>query len=231
MSLTSKIASFAGDIWISWKCVGLWPWPAVIVGRAESKTTGQDYREMSNRIKPGDMILERGDLFRLSNRGIPESLTYLKHLAVYVGAVDGVRLEEFITSPKPGNQYKKCIIHAISEGVVCQDILDLFKHSDEIVVVRPWKSTHEQNKIIDEAFNNVGRSYDFSFKSNNEDLYCTELGAKCIQAAGIALPKTVRTRNSLLGLFFPFDRFKGNVYVADSFVKMYQIIFKSESVR
>lgn len=230
MSLTAKIAGLAGDIWISWKCLCLWPYPAVVVGMPESKLTGNDFRKMCDVLQPGDMILERGDLYRITNRGIPEGLTHLKHLAVYVGGVDGIMDDDVIKAPKPGNEYSRCIIHAISEGVVCQDILEMFRHADEIVVVRPWKSKYSQDMIVNEAYKSVGLGYDFNFKSGNKNLYCTELGVRCLQAAHMPLPASVRTRNKMLGLLLPLERFKGDVYVADNFVKMYQIVFKSGSL-
>jgi hypothetical protein len=231
MSLTSRIATLAGNIWISWRSFALFPWPAVVIGMPESKLTGSDFRNMLKALLPGDMILERGDLFRITNSGIPEKLTHLKHLAVYVGEVDGIMKDDFIIAPKPGKEYGQCIIHAISEGVKCQDIFELFRHCDEIVVIRPWKNSYERGMIISTAFAMMDLAYDFNFKSNNNSLYCTELGVKCLQAANIPAPKTVRTRNTILGLFLPFDKFKGDVYVADNFAKMFQVVFKSTSLK
>jgi hypothetical protein len=230
MGLTKLLATIAGDIWISRKCFALWPWPAVVRNYPESKLTGTDYQKLMEVLEPGDLLFTRGDLFEISNKGIPEKHTHLKHCAIYVGGAEGILRDSFITNAKPGMQYTECIIHAISEGVVCQDLFDLFRHCDEIVVVRPWNSIFEKFKIVETAFIHLGKEYDFEFTADKSAMYCTELGATCLMAAKIPLPKPIKIRNKILGLFLPFERFKGFVYVADAFVKMYPIVFKSHGI-
>ena len=87
MGIQKFLATFFGDIWYSKKCFGLGHY---IYGTPESILHGIDYRELSRIIKPGDMILTRSEHYKISNKGIPEKYTFLKHLGVYVGGVDGL---------------------------------------------------------------------------------------------------------------------------------------------
>jgi len=224
MGLTKILATLGGDIWISKKCFALWPWPAVVRNYPESKLSGTDYRKLIAALQAGDMLLTRGDLFAISNKGISERHTYLKHLAVYVGPVDGILREKFIEEAKVGTTYEKCIIHAISEGVKCQDILDLFRHCDKIVAIRPWSNEKERELIIKTAFGQLDKEYDFKFSKGTRALYCTELGVLCLNTANITPPRPIKLRNTILGLLLPFDCFQGYVYVADSFIKRFKII-------
>ena len=229
MGLQKFLASFFGDIWYSKKCIGFWHY---IYGSPESKLHGYDYREFSKIIKPGDMLLTRSENYKFSNKGIPEKHTFLKHLGIYVGGVDGKEKGEFIDKAIfNGKQFPKCIIHAISEGVVCQDLFDVFRHFDYIVVVRPWKSELERIQICTKAFELLGKEYDFEFKSKNKNYYCTELGVHCIQMAAIKVPKMVKINTHILGLFLPLDRFKHNVTVADAFIECFPTVYESRSYK
>jgi hypothetical protein len=229
MGIQKFLATFFGDIWYSKKCFGLGHY---IYGSPESKLHGVDYRELSRIIKPGDILLTRSQNYKFSNKGIPEKHTYLKHLAIYIGAVDGKVKGEFIENiTKDGKDFPKCIIHAISEGVVCQDLFDVFRHFDYIVVVRPWKSAFQQSLICEMAFKLLGREYDFKFDSKNKNYYCTELGVRCIQTAAIKVPKMTKINAHILGLFLPLERFKHKVTVADSFLEYFPIVYKSNSYK
>lgn len=229
MGIQKFLATFFGDIWYSKKCFGIGHY---IYGLPESKLHGVDYRELSKIIKPGDILLTRSQNYKFSNKGIPEKYTYLKHLAIYIGSVDGKINGDFINVvKKDGKQFPKCIIHAVSEGVVCQDLFDVFRHFDYIVVVRPWKSSFEQSLICEMAFKLLGREYDFEFKSGNKNYYCTELGIQCIQTAAIKVPQMTKINAHIIGLFLPLERFKHKVTVADSFLKCFPTIFKSDSYR
>lgn len=229
MGLQKFLATVFGDIWYSKKCIGLWHY---IYGNPESELHGKDYRELSKIIKPGDMILTRSANYKFSNKGIPEKYTFLKHLAVYIGPISGEMKKEFITNiDKNGKSYPKCVVHAISEGVVCQDLFDIFRHFDYIVVVRPWKTTFQQEIIRETVLKLLGREYDFEFKSGNKNYYCTELGVHCLHTAAVTVPKMVKINTSVWGLFLPLERFKRKVTVADEFVKEYKVVFRSESYK
>jgi hypothetical protein len=229
MNIQKFLATIFGDIWYSKKCFGLGNY---IYGNPDSKLHGTDYREFSKIIKPGDILLTRSENYKFSNKGIPEKHTFLKHLAVYVGGVDGREKGDIIDKPtRDGKQFPKCVIHAISEGVVCQDLFDIFCHFDYIVVVRPWKTEFSQSTICDVAFSLLGKEYDFEFKSGNNKYYCTELGISCIKAAVKMVPKMTKINTHILGLFLPLKRFKRNVTVADSFLECFPIVYESRSYK
>jgi hypothetical protein len=232
MSLKSFLGSAGGDIWKSWGCLALWPWPAVVMGYPKTQFTFRDYREFTKLLKPGDFLLTASEPYFLSNRAIAG--TAFKHLAVYSGSVSGIYDHEthFVESPNSfGVDYKhtghgalhsifeRTVTHAISEGVVCQDLGDMLFHSDYVIAVRPWLDRDQQEIIVRQALTQVGKKYDFSFKNTPEDLYCTELGLLCCQKAAITPPSPVQINTSFAGFFLPMDRFKSPVLLADSFLQ------------
>lgn len=232
MSLQAKLAAFGGDTWASRKCFAWWPWPAVVTGMWEWKFTEDDYRCLTNFIKPGDILLTKSEPYFLSNYFIAGSV--FKHLAVYTGAVKGIKKHHgFIDAPKslgadyamtyePG-QYQRTVTHAISEGVVCQDILRLVGHADRVVVVRPWVTAEQQAAIVNFALKQVGVGYNFDFSPTGpKEFYCTELGAACLQQTDIKLPETTEMCISLWGK-------KGKAFLADSYVAAYKPVCASVS--
>lgn len=234
MSLQAKLAAWGGDTWASRKCFAFWPWPAVVNGMWEWKFTEDDYRCLTHFIRPGDILLTKSQPYFLSNYFIGGSI--YKHLAIYTGAVSGIKQEHgFIKSPKflgleninavtyRTGEFQRTVTHAISEGVVCQDILRLVGHADYVAVVRPWKTPEEQLKIVEFAIGQVGLGYNFDFSPEGpKEFYCTELGSACLKEANITLPNPVEMRISLWGK-------KGKTYLADSFIAEYQPVCVSVS--
>jgi len=137
------------------------------------------------------------------------------------------RAHGFITGPKTlgishihtgkakRGEFERTVTHAISEGVVCQDLLRVTSHVDYMMAVRPWKTKEEQVKIVETALSQVGLGYNFDFTPEGpKEFYCTELGAFCLKVAEINLPDAAQRRVSLWGK-------KGPVYLADSFIANY----------
>jgi len=237
MGLQAVIAGVGGDIWATARNLALWPWPAVVYGARHSRFTWRDYRVFTKKLLPGDFLLMRAEPYFLSNAAI--SGTAFKHLAVYVGAVEGDFDAEtrFIDNPLPmGTDYRhtgrakdglheRVIVHAISEGVVCQDLGEVLFHEDYVCAVRPWKNEHEQDEIVERAISRVGIPYDFEFKASPKALYCTELGGWCCKRVGIEPPKKVLKVNNLLGLVLPLARFHAPVWIADGFLVYNTVCF------
>lgn len=242
MSLQAWLASVGGDAWKSWRILAVWPWPAVCIGYPGSKITWSDYNFFRKEIRPGDMILTRSEKYFLSNRGIAG--TAFKHLAVYVGAVRGNRDQEthFIhraqflglkyipdTKHLPG-VFDRTVVHAISEGVVCQDLGEVCFHADYVCVFRPWTTQEQQLSIVQVALSQQGKAYNFDFKSlGHPALYCTELGEFCLQAAGIAPPDRVSRNVNWKGCVLPLKRWKAPVFLADAFALRFPVIGFSDS--
>lgn len=234
MSIQAKLASWGGDTWASKKCFAWWPWPAMVTGMWEWGFTEDDYRCLTHFVRPGDILLTRSQPYFLSNFFIKG--TAYKHLAVYTGAVKGIKKAHgFIEAPKSLGldkihattfalgEYQRTVTHAISEGVVCQDVMRLTSHADYVMVVRPWKTPEEQEKIVSFALGQVGLGYNFDFTPEGpKEFYCTELGTACLKEANIPLPVPNERSVSLLGK-------KGQVFLADSFIVKYDPVCCSVS--
>lgn len=227
MSAQKILASLGGDLWRSWHMVALWPYPAVLLGAHHVKTTADDYRCFTRLLRPGDLLLTRCEPYFLSNRFIGRNGTAFSHLAVYTGPVRGHRDQDtgFIMKPRaiddwnractvPG-EFKRTVTHAISEGVVCQDLLEILNHVDWMCAVRPWRRREQATTIQGVALRQIGLEYDFDFTPEGpKAFYCTGLGAQCVIEAGIEPPEQTEIKVSLLGKRAP-------VTLADAFLKKY----------
>lgn len=231
MGLQAWLGAQAGDLWKSWGAVALCPYPAIVWRYPKYRFSPRDYRSFTRHLKPGDFILTRSNPYFISNRAIKG--TAFKHLAVFTGALCGSYDQKtgFLQRPRSlglkhkhtgmcaRDTYERAVVHAISEGVVCQDLIEVLFHCDYAMAVRPWVDEDQQGAIVEAALGKVGAAYDFGFKETPEDLYCTELGGHCCRKSGITCPNTVKIVNSLAGLLLPLDRFKAPVLLADFFLK------------
>jgi hypothetical protein len=224
MSLFSRLASVVGDTWATTRAVAVWPWPAVIVGVPRGEMLWTDYRAFCRKLLPGDFLLLRSKPFFGSNAAIPGAA---KHLAVYIGAVEGVQNteEHTVESVKPlgldyapklhesRNVFPRVCVHAISEGVVCQDLGAVLMHADFALAVRPWGRRGEQETIVSTAVAQLGKPYDFNFNQRDQSaFFCTELGLHCCLRAAIIPPLSVKLRTRLF-------RARADVVIADYFAK------------
>lgn len=236
MSIQAKLAAFFGDVWVSKCCLALWPWPATVFRMHKWRVDEDDYRCFTRWLQPGDILVSQSYPYPFTNWAI--SGTTYKHLAVYTGPVHGIkdRKKGFIASPKSlgihhihtgkarKGEYERTITHAISEGVVCQDLLRLTGHVDFLIAVRPWISEQQQSDIVTMALAQVGLGYNFDFTPEGpKEFYCTELGSYCLKEAGIDLPKPAEKKVSM----FSFK--KSPVYLADGFVAIYPPVCCSTS--
>lgn len=236
MSLQSLVARVAGDIWATPRMLALWPWPAVLYGthgQPGSLFTEDDYRFFTRMLEPGDMLVTRSRGFFLSNRAIPGAF---KHLAVYVGAVHGLKDEAgLIQKPRAlgvnrkhtgkgdHETHERCIVHAVSEGVQCLDVLRLLFHSDYVGIVRAWRTPFQQAMIVDAAAGRVGLPYNFDFTPKGPPAsYCTELGAHCLTCASLT---PVPTCNLMVSLFGG----RADVPIADMFAEAFGLVGCSRS--
>lgn len=229
--IQAKIATIVGDIWASSKCIAIWPWPAVIWGCPEHKNSGADYRLFSSLLEPGDILLTTSAPYKGSNCGISGAF---KHLIVYTGPVHGSLDEEhFIRKPKRINElelqpksgyFKKSVTHAISEGVKCQDLFDIWLHYDYVAAIRVSNDKAKRDMIVEAALGEVGKVYDFSPSPNDVARYCTELGACCLKQANLPLP---RQHQFITKMWKPWH--KDPIYLADYFIELYDMICVTQS--
>lgn len=229
----ARLAALGGDLWRSWRMLALWPWPAVMLGRQGTKIRSEDYRLFTRLLMPGDFLLTRSEPYFVSNHFIGRNGTAFAHLAVYTGAVAGFcdrngtllkprALPMLAKGDGPG-QFKRTVTHAISEGVVCQDLLDVMMHADWVAAVRPWAGSDQAQEIRGAALSQVGLEYDFDFTPEGpEAYYCTGLGGFCCAKAGIEPPAKSRISVSLWGK-------KADVWLADSFLVRFPVVCASVS--
>jgi hypothetical protein len=119
---------------------------------------GKHYREVEKLIQPGDILIRRFEGY-IDKFLIPG---WYNHAGIYVGEIDG----------KPHQ-----VIHAISDGVVVDDLIDFIK-TDHMVVLRAPKEQIE--KAINRAKTTIGSEYDFAFDFKETLRFsCTELVSYC----------------------------------------------------
>lgn len=248
MSVQTRLASWGGKVWLprnqrGGSCWALFPKPAILWGVPHFDVDSDDYRCLTTLAEPGDMILTRGNIWLFSNMGIAG--TAFKHLAVITGSVSAIRDDTgFLVKPKSlgvdrkhtgkvtRGIWERSVTHAIGEGVVTQDLLEVVMHYvDYFAIVRPWTSKEQQQKIVDFALSNNGLGYNFDFTPEGpKELYCTELGVEALKAAGIEPPLTTPINISWKG-WLPFcsRKYLYPVALADSFLESFPVIACSKS--
>jgi len=151
--LKKHVFRFLGDIrWTGWKCPLWFVW-----GPETFRLKGKHYRAVERIIEPGDMLFRRFEGF-VDKWLIPG---WWKHAGIYVG---------------------NCrVIHAISEGVIAEDLID-FMRTDHLVVLRG--DSHWVQPAIEKAWAGVGtKQYDFAFDFEDSNFVsCTEWLAWCVPA-------------------------------------------------
>lgn len=163
--------------------------------------------DMKRDLRLGDIIVERRNWY-LSNIGLPG---FWPHAELYVGTPDDMRryfVDDSVTKHyrKKGNYknfidyldkkypakmkeylkyapdgYPHEVIKAVSEGVKFSSLQEAAS-ADYIGVMRPRLSKLDIAKAIDEAFNYLGRPYDFNFDFlTDSSIVCSELIYKIYQ--------------------------------------------------
>lgn len=150
-NLQRKIFTFLGDI----KIFG-WKHPMWFEINAHGyKIRGEHCRKILKLIRSGDILLRRFDGY-LSSYTIPG---FWNHAGIFYGGK------------------KEQVIHALSEGIIKEDILN-FMRTDHIIILRP-----PQNMVkaaLKKARSIVGLEYDFDFNFNNSLKFsCTEVIDHC----------------------------------------------------
>lgn len=136
-----------------------WTRPFFLTFNAKTyNLNGKHYREVSSVIRPGDIILTRDEGW-IDTYLIPGFWT---HAGVYVGNHGG---------------NKKQVIHAISEGVIAEDLIDVLR-TDACIILRP--NPYYASRCLDKIVGLVGKEYDFNFDFLGSMRFsCTELVAFC----------------------------------------------------
>ena len=152
MNVWKKFLTLFGDTqWFGWKHP-LW----FAVSPPGYKLKGEHYRLIKPVLKPGDILLQRFEGW-IDKWFIPG---FWNHGAIYIGGV------------------KEQVVHATSEGVLIEDVIN-FMRTDHLIVLR-LKNKLATEIGIKKAESIVGAEYDFSFDfSDNTQFSCTEVIDYC----------------------------------------------------
>jgi len=156
-SIQKKLFSFIGDIkWSGFKRP-FW----LTINAIGYQIKGEHYRELTQLLKPGDVLIRRFEGY-IDKIFIPG---WWNHMGIYIG---------------DDKQKKEQIVHAVSEGVIQEDILN-FLRTDHVAILRIKKNHENLSKnAVEKAKQIVGKPYDFNFDFANCDSFsCTELANYC----------------------------------------------------
>lgn len=176
--LQSKLFTFIGDIgWSGWRH------PFWLTFNLQSyQVKGEHYALLKELLQPGDILIRRFEGY-LDRFFIPG---WWNHGGVYVGGKD------------------EQIVHAISDGVVIEHVIN-FLRTDHLIVLRPPDDMCIEG--LARARSVIGYEYDFSFDfSNAERFSCTEFVDFCY-------PQIIK----------PKKRFGRSTIVADDIVSCSQL--------
>lgn len=152
--IQKALFTFIGNIkWSGW----LHPfW--ITINAHTFRLKGKHYRQVEQLIRPGDILLRRFEGY-LDKVLIPG---WFNHAGIYIGKL---------------NDQDHAVIHAISNGVVVEDLID-FMRTDHLVILRAPARMRE--KAIERAKETVGSDYDFAFEFKDSLRFsCTELISYC----------------------------------------------------
>lgn len=230
MGLRKVIGTLLGDVHVV-KALCL-P-PNIMVGEGKKRVVPEDYRSASKWFRPGDVLTSRTDGYIFSNWAIPGAF---KHAMLYVGPIRGTldRKTGFISKPKllPSGvgihhtQTPRAVVHAVSEGVVCQDLLSIMNHCDYIAAFRPVLEKGAEGTpelMCANACALVGSPYDFGFSwEDSAALSCTELVDYVSGISGFKQAPRIKKRVRLFGP-------KNDVVLADNFMYIFKMVWCSVS--
>lgn len=166
---------------------------ATIIHSRNNLLTESDLKKAKNILKKGDVILV-GGLKRLSSLAIRGPVT---HTILYTGW--------------------NCAIHSIADGVVTIHLHDLLCEYDTMIILRHRKANRKKiKKVIDYAFDKIGKPYDFEFNLKKDRFYCTELIYHAFKSAGLEIE--IKNKNKIIR---PVDLIGGN----------FELVFKSHNLK
>lgn len=152
--IQKAIFRFIGDI--KWAGI-LHPFWFIINGTS-FRLKGKHYRRVEQVIQPGDIIIRRFEGY-IDKWLIPG---WWNHAGMYIGELED-------------KDHK--VVHAISDGVVVDDLID-FMRTDHMIVLRASEAGREE--AVKRAKAAIGSDYDFAFDFNETLRFsCTELVSHC----------------------------------------------------
>lgn len=157
-NLQKHVFRFIGDI--KWSGIRHPFW--FTINASGYKLKGEHYRKLIRRLQPGDIVIRRFEGY-VDKWFIPG---FWNHAGIYIG---------------DDNENPEQVVHAVSEGVVQEDILN-FMRTDHMLVLRVAKdkSGKLRKDAVQKAKEIVGKPYDFGFDFEDTNRFsCTELVSYC----------------------------------------------------
>ena len=140
--------------------IKIYPYPCFVVYCPDTHSVkGPEIRQAMDMVQIGDLILRKYVRY-LDGYFIPGEYS---HTGIYIG--NGI------------------MIHAIAEGVVACDIIDYLR-CDAFIILRPSSG---QEEAVSRVIKWKGKEYDFSFKANDDKMYCHELAASAYKELNIKM--------------------------------------------
>jgi hypothetical protein len=171
----------------------------ILFGDTHYKIKGRQTRNILKELKPGDVLLRHYDKY-LSGLVIPG---YYDHAAMFIGKENENENNEVYAIPE-------YVVHAISEGVVKEDIL-CFIRCDGVAILRPRLKNQQEaaQDAVGRAKKAVGREYDADYdRKTMYRLYCSELVVYCYRVYEGELNFVVRKKGLSKGKYIPEDFYR-----------------------
>ncbi len=125
---------------------------SIVIGNKKNALTARDKKNAKKSLRKGDVII-CGALRRMHSIYIGGICT---HALLYVGS-------------------GHCI-HSIAHGVGLVSFDDVLREYDTLLIIRhPETNKKKIARTIEYAMKHIGKPFDFTFESDNEKIYCTEL--------------------------------------------------------
>ena len=126
------------------------------------------------------------------------------------------------------------MIHSVVEGVCYINMKEIFKQYDTLAILRPKINSKKRKKIIHKAIGfakkQLGKPYDFYFKNDIEDFFCTQLVDHAYRQAGFDL-KAYNTEKNKHILDQDLRKIKNVIYPVDFIkAKNLELIFLSHNL-
>lgn len=124
-----------------------------ILNKLDPRIEAKYFFYIRDNVEPGDILFTRTPL-KLYNLIIPG---YWTHCSIYLG----------------GDKFQ--IIDANANGVTIRTLPDLWTYISEVAIASPKCSYERKQEAVDFCLGNIGKEYDYLFRSNRKAFYCSEL--------------------------------------------------------
>lgn len=177
----------------------------------KNKLTLSDYYKALKVIKKGDLVLV-GHSMRVSGYFVKGQF---KHALLYIK--------------------NKKLIHTIADGVEIIDMYNVFKKYDSMIILRPNLEDNVREKTISNtityARKQIGKPYNFHFKSEEEKFICTDLIYSAYKNGGFKI--NFKNNQKAKNYFRKMLSYRQDILYPDKFLDLenkFQEVFLSKNL-